>query len=102
LSLPEGDFAGGEFSLALVSERSGQPLGWVASADPKAVPGLARKLPHYGKYSYLAFDGKAPANRLKGQWPVQDSRLMVWLRDERPVLTLPPLNPLSLLSTKPP
>lgn len=95
LSLPEGDFAGGDFSLALVGERSGQPLGWVASADPKAIPGLARKLPHYGKYSYLAFDGKAPANRLKGQWPVQDSRLMVWLSDERPVLTLPPLNPLS-------
>ncbi|MCK5345169.1 MAG: M28 family peptidase, partial [Candidatus Heimdallarchaeota archaeon] len=39
------------------------------SADNRnAIPGLGRKLPHYGKYSYLAFEGDEPTNILKGQW----------------------------------
>jgi len=40
-----------------------------------ALPGLGRKLPHYGKYSYLAFEGNDPTNMLKGQWPVVNSPL---------------------------
>jgi hypothetical protein len=32
------------------------------------VPGLARKLPHYGKYGYLAFTGAEPENVAKGSW----------------------------------
>ena len=43
--------------------------------NPAAFPGLARKLPHYGSYSYLAFSGNAPTNMLKGQWGVVDSPL---------------------------
>jgi len=39
------------------------------------VPGLARKLPHYGKYSYLAFAGDEPTNMAKGQWPAVHSPL---------------------------
>jgi hypothetical protein len=50
-----------------------QALVWVASDNPAALPGLGRKLPHYGKYSYLGFAGDEPENRLKGQWPVVDS-----------------------------
>jgi hypothetical protein len=50
-------------------------LGWLAAAEVEALPGLARKLPHYGKYSYLAFTGTEPVNVLKGQWPVVDSPL---------------------------
>ena len=46
-----------------------------SSDNPAAFPGLARKLPHYGSYSYLAFDGDAPTNTLKGQWQVMDSPL---------------------------
>jgi hypothetical protein len=96
LGLPQGEQAGSADSLALVDRRGGQPVGWVASADPAALPGLARKLPHYGKYSYLAFDGKAPTNRLKGRWPVQDSDLMTWLDARRPQLPgLPPHSPLT-------
>jgi len=56
-----------------------QALVWVASANAAAVPGLARKLPHYGKYSYLAFAGDEPTNTLKGQWPVVASPLVVQL-----------------------
>ena len=40
---------------------------------PSALPGLGRKIPHYHKYSYLAFAGDEPENRLKGRWPVTDS-----------------------------
>ncbi|MCK6458431.1 MAG: M28 family peptidase [Planctomycetes bacterium] len=43
-------------------------VGWIASDVPEAIPGLARKLPHYGKYSYLAFTGSEPTNVAKGQW----------------------------------
>jgi hypothetical protein len=52
-------------------------LGWLAADSAAALPGLARKLPHYGRYSYLAFTGTAPNNTLKGQWPVVDSPMSV-------------------------
>jgi len=42
----------------------------------EAIPGLVRKLPHYGKYSYLAFEGDEPTNIAKGQWPVVNSPLI--------------------------
>lgn len=41
-----------------------------------AVEGLNRKLPHYGKYSYLAFSGSEPTNIDKGQWSVNNSPLV--------------------------
>jgi aminopeptidase N len=50
-------------------------LVWLACDNPQAFTGLARKLPHYGKYSYLVFDGDSPRNVLKGQWPVLRSPL---------------------------
>jgi acetylornithine deacetylase/succinyl-diaminopimelate desuccinylase-like protein len=56
-----------------------QALGWLAADEPAALPGLGRKLPHYGRYSYLAFSGDAPENVLKGQWPVVASPLSVRL-----------------------
>lgn len=95
LTLPNGNYRGSDFSLALAHEQDDQPIGWIASPDAKALPGLARKLPHYGKYSYLTFAGEAPSNRLKGHWAVQDSRLMVWLTDRRPTLTSPLPKPLT-------
>jgi hypothetical protein len=83
-----------DVSIALATGNSERPLGWVAAATPAAVPGLARKLPHYGKYSYLTFTGDAPENSLKGQWPPGDSALTQWLSDARPTLDLPPRSPL--------
>ena len=41
-----------------------------------AVQGLVRKLPHYGKYSYLVFKGSEPVNILKGTWPVIHSPMV--------------------------
>ncbi len=47
------------------------------SVDNKdAVQGLARKLPHYGKYSYLVFEGTEPANIAKGEWEAVNSPLV--------------------------
>jgi hypothetical protein len=50
-------------------------LCFVAANSEKAISGLARKLPHYGKYSYLGFEGNEPANVLKGTFPAIDSPL---------------------------
>ncbi len=53
-------------------------IGLTAHSDA-AVAGLARKLPHYGKYSYLAFEGNDPTNSAKGQWPAIGSPLIAVL-----------------------
>ncbi len=58
-------------------------VGWLAVEPAAAFPGMARKLPHYGKYSYLGFEGDEPTNVVKGQWPTADSPLVVDLRSER-------------------
>lgn len=55
-------------------------IGWIFSEPLAALQGLGRKLPHYGKYSYLGFEGDEPVNVLKGQWPPRDSPLHIDLR----------------------
>jgi len=95
LDLPEGQFQDPEQSLALVADRGGlPPVGWIATEAPEAVAGLARKLPHYGKYGYLVFSGKAPENHLKGQWPTTDSALTVRLEGDAGPFELKPEAPL--------
>ena len=58
-------------------------MGFISVDNPKAINGLVRKLPHYGKYSYLAFKGEAPTNFLKGQWPTEDTPLIAHLGKKR-------------------
>jgi Peptidase family M1 domain len=70
---PEKDLA-----LVWTSRNSERPA--IVSMDvwaesPAALAPLARKLPHYGKYSYLAFT--AGDNIAKGQWDVTDSPMIV-------------------------
>jgi hypothetical protein len=55
-------------------------VGFIFADGLAALPGLGRKLPHYGKYSYLGFEGVEPVNVLKGQWTPADSPLRVDLR----------------------
>jgi len=55
---------------------------WLAADLPEAMPGLGRKLPHYHKYSYLAFAGPEPENVAKGRWPVINSPLTIFLPGE--------------------
>ena len=49
---------------------------FMSPGNPDAIDGLIRKLPHYGKYSFLAFEGDEPVNIAKGQWPVINSPLV--------------------------
>ena len=83
-------------------------VGWVGGGTAAALPGLARKLPHYGKYSFLGFTGDEPTNNAKGQWGASASPL-VWakdagvkgadLRPREPLATLPPVyDPKELLA----
>ncbi|MBN1164840.1 MAG: M28 family peptidase [Candidatus Krumholzibacteriota bacterium] len=65
-------------SLVVAVRHPGDPRSvavWLTVSDGEAVPGLSRKLPHYGKYSYLAFTGTAPDNIYKGQWEAVSSPL---------------------------
>jgi len=71
-----------DYSLVLTAKNPQAPkqgIVWLINERPDAVLGLLRKLPHYGKYSYLAFEGDEPTNQLKGQWPVTNSPLAVVL-----------------------
>lgn len=78
-------------------------IGWIVVDPPAAIAGLARKLPHYGKYSYLAFQGDEPANIVKGLSEASDSPLVVNLAnpgehagaftdDRRPLVEPPPTS----------
>ena len=47
---------------------------WIITDNPESISGLIRKLPHYGKYGYLVFEGqRTPTNVLKGTWPVHNA-----------------------------
>lgn len=43
-------------------------MTWIIASSEESIPGLTRKLPHYGKYGYLVFKGKEPENVVKGSW----------------------------------
>ena len=61
---------------------------FIATDNVAAIAGLVRKLPHYGKYSYLAFNGNEPTNIAKGQWPIFNSPLIKNIDDNASKLTL--------------
>ncbi len=70
-------------AAVVVRRNPGNPekaVGWVFADDLAALPALGRKLPHYGKYSYLGFTGSETTNVLKGQWESGESPLRVDLR----------------------
>jgi len=71
-------------------------IGLTAHSDA-AVAGLARKLPHYGKYSFLAFMNDAPDNSAKGEWPAVGSPLVAVLDDS--VTSSATLKPRPALAT---
>ncbi|MFC1657177.1 M20/M25/M40 family metallo-hydrolase [Candidatus Moduliflexota bacterium] len=85
INIGEGDLRIGrtvlprkDHSFVLTARHRDNPdsaLLWIGSDNPAAMAGLGRKLPHYHKYSYLAFEGGEPANVIKGRWPVTGSPL---------------------------
>ena len=75
-------------------DRLDKAVGWLVVEPQAAFPGMGRKLPHYGKYSYLAFAGDEPTNVVKGQWPATSSPLRLDLRPaERRGVPLPAAAP---------
>jgi hypothetical protein len=56
------------------------PWTVVVPADTSVVPALGRKLPHYGSYSYLTFEGETNVD--KGRWVVEKSPLRLVLAKE--------------------
>ena len=90
-----------DHSLVLVARSTEDPaaaVGFVAANPVAAIPGLERKLPHYTRYSYLAFKGDEPENVAKGMWQPLNSPLVRNLSDgELPPLVLPARAPLAEL-----
>jgi aminopeptidase N len=73
-------------------------LAWVAADPPGALGSVARRLPHFHRYSYLAFAGSEAENIVRGRWPVKDSPMTLFLTDERADMgRLPPETPLAIL-----
>ncbi len=71
------DKKGNDFIINLRDYRDEKRnMVFIAIDNKNAVAGLVRKLPHYGKYGYLAFEGDEPVNIAKGQWPVLNSPLV--------------------------
>ncbi len=77
-------------------------VGWITADPPAAIAGLGRKLPHYGKYSWLAFAGEEPANVAKGEWRAADSPLLVNLQPAGTPVVLPELARRRALAEPPP
>jgi hypothetical protein len=69
-----------EGSLVYAIPNGEKTIGFVGTNVKEAVPGLTRLLSHYGKYSYLGFEGERPSNVLKGSFPAKDSPLQYVLK----------------------
>ncbi|HSS65667.1 MAG TPA: M1 family aminopeptidase [Gammaproteobacteria bacterium] len=76
---------------------TGRIIGFIGCDNPRAVTGLARKIPHYGRYGFLVFSGDEPVNVRKDEWPVRESPMTVGLDPQRGAFPprLPTRRPLS-------
>jgi hypothetical protein len=72
-------------------------IAFVGADHAAQVPGLARKLPHYHKYSFLAFEGDEPVNVDKGRWPVTRSPMTAMIEGTPQMAKLAPREPLAEL-----
>ena len=77
-------------------------VAWIAADPVEAVTGIVRKLPHYGKYSWLGFEGPEATNVAKGEWAATDSPLLVNLANKGAPAVLPDLPRRAPLAAPPP
>jgi hypothetical protein len=77
-----GEYKRSMHALALTAHIGQAPVAWLAAPDPSMLQVLARKLPHYAKYSYAAFSGPELTNLSKGMWPVTSSPLGIAVKQE--------------------
>jgi hypothetical protein len=78
--LDTDDFGRGAACVVIAARTandSAQSIGFIGCDNPNAFAGLGRKVPHYGKYGFLAFTGDEPVNRRKEEWPVRNSPMTV-------------------------
>ena len=85
---------------ARTANDSAQSIGFIGCDNTNAFAGLARKIPHYGKYGFLAFAGDEPVNVRKDEWPVRNSPMTI-IFDPRSARFPPPLPQRSPLAAKP-
>ena len=76
---------------------AGPHFGLILAPTADTIQLLARKLPHYGRYGYLAFDTEG-RNRLKGEWPTRARSLSAVLDPQAPPLEVPDHPPLARLA----
>ena len=69
-------------ALVLTAHIGATPVAWLDAPDAAVLPILARKLPHYSKFSYAAFRGPESTNLIKGVWPVTSSPLGIAVKQE--------------------
>jgi hypothetical protein len=86
--------------VARIANDAARSIGFIGCDNTSAFAGLARKIPHYGKYGFLAFAGDEPANVRKEEWPVRNSPLTI-VFDPRSARFPPPLPQRSSLAAKP-
>ena len=85
------------FTLPRTDQKNGT-MTCVVAGNAERIPRLMRKLPHYGKYGYLVFEGSAPENRDKGTWqsnPMEMQKVFkaghpLHLPDQKPLVSFNP------------
>jgi aminopeptidase N len=85
---------------ARTANDSAQSIGFIGCDNTNAFAGLARKIPHYGKYGFLAFAGDEPVNVRKDEWPVRNSPMTIVFNPQSAQFP-PPLPQRSSLAAKP-
>ena len=65
----------GSAQVWTVARSGGASLAIVSAQDSASLEALIRPLPHYGRQSYLVFDGRQAIE--KGVWPMQVRKVMV-------------------------
>jgi len=96
LRLADTTYAAGAKSIVVAVRNPENPatvLVYVSAPTAAAAEGLARKLPHYGKYSWLIFQGDAPDNEAKGEWPASQSPLVQVFQSQPAALPALPVRP---------
>jgi hypothetical protein len=100
IQLEQTTFQNNNHSFVITARNPGNPSAVIvllSSDNRNSILGLAKKVPHYGKYSYLVFEGTEPANVAKGEWPVIGSPLDVAITSVKTSVDLPKRKALATL-----
>lgn len=96
----DGVSLGGEFyrrdaACVVIAARDAddatQSAGFIGCDNGASTAGLARKIPHYGKYGFLVFTGDEPVNVRKEEWPAKNSPMSIVFDGQS--ARIPPLLP---------